>query len=41
MYRRIANEAIGIDCRMILPGPVMTVLKSPSPPNRTFFTPFT
>ena len=31
----------GIVCRMILPGPVTTVLNRPSPPKSIFFTPLT
>ena len=36
----LASE-IGMDCSHTCPGPVITVLNSPSPPNSTFFTPET
>ena len=36
-----ATVLIGIVWRTILPGPVTTVLKIPSPPNRAFLTPGT
>lgn len=36
----IATALIGIVCKMILPGPVIRVLKKPSPPNNLFLTHF-
>ena len=43
MYGLIAPATllIGIVCSQILPGPLITVLKIPSPPNSIFFTPGT
>ena len=35
------EELIGIVCKITLPGPLTTVLKTPSPPTSIFFTPFT
>ena len=36
-----ATFEIGIVCSQICPGPLMTVLNTPSPPNSIFFTPGT
>ncbi len=39
--RAPAKLLMGMVWRTIRPGPVIRVLNSPSPPNRTFLTPFT
>ena len=39
--KQLATAEIGIDCKMMCPGPCTTVLNSPSPPNSLFLTPGT
>lgn len=39
-YNMLASFETGIVCRYTVPGPFNDVTNNPSPPNKTFLTPF-